>query len=191
MPQAAVVAPAPHRLVILDRDGVINHESPSFIRSTDDWIPIAGSIKAIADLTSAGFVVYVATNQSGVGRGLYTAATLNLIHEQMELVVGRAGGRIAGIFTCPHHPDDGCDCRKPKPGLLRQIEAATGASLLAVPAIGDSARDLEAALAVGARPILVRTGNGTKTELDWRGQPKIEIFDNLAAAAAALIGEVR
>lgn len=175
------------RLVVLDRDGVINRESKNFIRSPAEWVPLPGSLEAIAALTAAGFAVVVASNQSGVGRGLFTAATLAQIHARMTGAVEAAGGRLAGIFFCPHGPDEGCDCRKPKPGLLRQVEAAFGTSLVGVPAIGDSARDLAAAQAVGARPILVRTGNGRETEATLAAGSGIAVFDDLAAAAAALL----
>jgi D-glycero-D-manno-heptose 1,7-bisphosphate phosphatase len=174
-------------LVVLDRDGVINRESDDFIRSPAEWIPLPGSLEAIAALTRAGFRVVVATNQSGVARGLFTAETLDRIHARMSDTIRDAGGRLDGIFHCPHGPDDGCECRKPRPGLLRQIEARFGQSLVGRPVIGDSRRDLEAAVAVGARPILVRTGNGRRTEAEWSGP--LEVYDDLAAAAAALIGE--
>jgi len=174
------------RLVILDRDGVINRESVHFIRSPDEWVPLPGSLRAIADLSRAGFTVVIASNQSGVGRGLFDAATLEAIHARMTAAIEAEGGRIAGIFVCPHAPGDGCDCRKPLPGLLLQIGRAFGCTLSGVPAIGDSERDLRAAQAVGARPILVRTGNGRETEQRLSGAEHIEVFDDLAAAAHAL-----
>jgi len=174
------------RLVVLDRDGVINAESPDFIRSPAEWLPLPGSLSAIAALTGAGFSVVVATNQSGVGRGLFSAEMLGRIHEKMQAAIAAAGGRLGGIFVCPHAPDAGCDCRKPKPGLMYQIERAFGCSLAGAPAVGDSERDLRAASAVGARPILVRTGNGRMTE-PLIGGEGVEIFDDLAAVARALI----
>jgi D-glycero-D-manno-heptose 1,7-bisphosphate phosphatase len=174
------------RLVILDRDGVINRESPDFIRTPDEWLPLPGSLEAIAELSRAGFEVIVATNQSGVGRGLFTAATLDAIHRKMMDAVAAAGGRLAGIFVCPHAPAADCDCRKPRPGLLRQIEAAFGCSLAGQPIVGDSERDLLAAQAVGARPILVRSGNGRDTESRLTDRSAVEIFDDLQAVAAAL-----
>jgi D-glycero-D-manno-heptose 1,7-bisphosphate phosphatase len=180
--------PAP-RLVVLDRDGVINRESPAFIRSPAEWLPLPGSLAAIAALTRGGFVVVVASNQSGVGRGLFTAATLDAIHERMRRQIEAAGGRLDGIFVCPHHPDDGCDCRKPRPGLLRQIEQHFGCSLAGRPVIGDSERDVRAAQAVGARSILVRTGNGRKTELALVPGDRVEVLDDLAAVAALLLAE--
>ncbi|MBM4221381.1 MAG: D-glycero-beta-D-manno-heptose 1,7-bisphosphate 7-phosphatase, partial [Gammaproteobacteria bacterium] len=139
------------RLVVLDRDGVINRESAAFIKSADEWLPLPGSLEAIAALHQAGFTVVVASNQSGVGRGLISPAALQEIHARMLAAVEQAGGKLAGIFFCPHLPGDNCSCRKPKPGLLLQIEAQFGCSLRGRPVIGDSARDLEAAQAVGAR----------------------------------------
>lgn len=177
------------RLVVLDRDGVINRESTEFIRTPEEWHPLPGSLAAIADLTAAGFSVVVASNQSGVGRGLFTADTLAAIHTRMTLAVESAGGRLAGIFVCPHRPEDSCECRKPLPGLLRQIEATFGVALRSQPAIGDSYRDLEAAWQVGARAMLVRTGNGLETEQRLGAGAAVEVFPNLAAAAALLISE--
>ena len=179
------------RLVILDRDGVVNRESKDFIRSPAEWIPLPGALEAIAALTAGGFAVVVASNQSGVGRGLFTAATLAAINTRMTAEVEQAGGRLAGIFVCPHAPEDGCSCRKPKPGQLRQVEADFGVDLAGVPAVGDSERDLQAAQAVGARAILVRTGNGRETEARLAGAAGIEVFDNLAAVAGALLERAR
>ena len=179
------------RLVVLDRDGVINRESPDFIRSPDAWQPLPGSLQAIAELSRAGFSVVVASNQSGVGRGLFSTATLADIHDRMVNAIEGSGGVLAGIFVCPHRPEDQCDCRKPRPGLLRQIEARFGGSLAGEPVIGDSARDLEAARRVGARAILVRTGNGAATEKHLRFQTAVEVYPDLAAVAAALIMERR
>jgi D-glycero-D-manno-heptose 1,7-bisphosphate phosphatase len=181
----------PARLIVLDRDGVINRESSSFIRSPAEWLPLPGSIQAIADLTAAGFAVVVATNQSGVGRGLFTAATLSAIHARMTSTVEAAGGRLAGIFFCPHRPEDQCECRKPRPGLMRQIEAQFGTSLRGRPVIGDSYRDLEAAWEVAARAMLVRTGNGVVTEKRLDADAPVEVFADLAEAAALLITEKR
>jgi D-glycero-D-manno-heptose 1,7-bisphosphate phosphatase len=177
------------RLVILDRDGVVNRESRDFIRSPDEWVPLPGALAAIAALTAAGFTVVIASNQSGVGRGLFTAATLEAIHAKLHAAVRAAGGQVDRIFTCPHAPDEGCDCRKPKAGLFDQVAAAYGTSLAGVPAIGDSGRDLVAARAAGARPILVRTGNGREAEAALPAGEPVEVFDDLAAAARALTGE--
>lgn len=177
------------RLVILDRDGVINHDSPDFIKSPDEWRPLAGSLEAVRALHEAGYTVTVATNQSGIARGLFDLATLEAIHTRMRAAVEAAGGRIAIIAFCPHHPDEGCRCRKPATGLLDDIAAKLGVSLAGVPFIGDSLRDIEAARAAGARPLLVLTGAGedTRAALDGIGMP--EIFDDLAAAATLLAGE--
>jgi D-glycero-D-manno-heptose 1,7-bisphosphate phosphatase len=181
---------APARLVVLDRDGVINEDSGEFIKSVAEWRPIEGSVEAIAALTRAGFRVAVVTNQSGVGRGLFTEQTLEAIHARMSAAVREAGGEIAGVYYCPHHPDAGCDCRKPKTALLRRLERDLGVSLERVPFIGDRISDVDAADAVGARAILVRTGTGAATAraLGARG---IEVFADLAAAARALIAESR
>lgn len=177
------------RLVVLDRDGVINRESGDFIRSPDEWVPLPGAAEAIARLTAAGYSVVVATNQSGVGRGLFSLDTLAAIHRKMTATIEAAGGRLTGIFVCAHAPGEGCDCRKPLPGLMHQIEAAYGVRLAGRPAVGDSARDLRAAQAVGARAILVRTGNGRQTEAQLANEPGIEVYDDLAAVAAVLCGE--
>jgi D-glycero-D-manno-heptose 1,7-bisphosphate phosphatase len=175
-------------LVVLDRDGVINRESAEFIKSADEWLPLPGSLEAIAALSRAGFTIVVATNQSGVGRGLISATALDEIHNHMVHGVEQAGGKLAGIFFCPHRPEENCSCRKPKPGLLQQIEARFGCSLMGRPVIGDSERDLQAAEAMAARAILVRTGNGIETERKIGSGRKVEIFDDLASAASALIG---
>ncbi len=187
------MTPAPQsragKVVILDRDGVINRESVHFIRSPAEWIPLPGSLQAIADLTRAGFAVVVATNQSGVGRGLFSAETLAEIHRHMTAAVEAQGGRLAGIFVCPHAPQDNCDCRKPRPGLLRQVAAAFGGSLAGTVVVGDSERDIRAAQAVGARPVLVRTGNGRDTEAHLAPGERLEVYDDLAAVALVLTQE--
>jgi D-glycero-D-manno-heptose 1,7-bisphosphate phosphatase len=174
------------KLVILDRDGVINHDSPSFIKSPDEWEPIPGSLEAIARLNHAGYHVVLATNQSGVGRGLFDMATLNAIHEKMVRALAQVGGRIDAIFYCPHAADAGCECRKPKPGMLRSIGDRFDTDLAGVPAVGDSGRDLEAAVAVGAAPILVRTGKGLKTIATGDLPPGTRVFDDLAAVSRML-----
>ena len=180
--------------VILDRDGVINADSDHFIKNLDEWRPLPGSIDAIARLCRAGFQVAVATNQSGVGRGLIAPEALAAMHRELERLVVAAGGRIAGIFFCPHVPEDGCDCRKPRPGLLHSIATQFAIALAGIPAIGDSLRDLEAALAVGCEPILVRTGNGLATERALASHPNarlhsVVVLDDLTAAADFLIAE--
>ncbi len=175
------------RLVILDRDGVINYDSDQFIKSPEEWRPIPGSLEAIASLTQAGYRVVVASNQSGVGRGLLDMATLNAIHGKMHGLLARVGGRIDAVFFCPHAADSRCACRKPKPGMLQEIAMRYRVDLRGVPVIGDSLRDLQAASAVGALPILVRTGKGRLT-LEAGGLPeRTRIFDDLAAAVQALL----
>jgi D-glycero-D-manno-heptose 1,7-bisphosphate phosphatase len=175
-------------LVILDRDGVINRDSNAFIKNTEEWQPLPGSIEAIAALAAAGFTLAVASNQSGIARGLFSQAALDAMHQKMLALIDAAGGRINKIVICPHSPDDDCDCRKPRPGLLEQLSAYFETSLAGVPVIGDALRDLEAAAAVGARPILVRSGKGTKTEAALPERfANIPIYDDLAAAARALI----
>lgn len=171
------------RLVLIDRDGVINRDSDEYIKRVEEWLPLPGSLEAIAALTRAGFDVIVITNQSGVGRGLLTEQTLAEIHAAMRAAVEAAGGRIAGIFHCPHRPDEGCDCRKPRPGLLHQAARAFGVPLTGVAFIGDKASDVEAALAAGARPILVGPGGGEA------GTAPVERYPDLAAAARELIRE--
>lgn len=171
------------KLVILDRDGVINYDSAQFIKSPQEWKPLPGSLEAIARLTQWGFRVIVATNQSGVGRGLFDMSTLNAIHDRMIKEVSQAGGRIDAIFFCPHAADSPCACRKPKPGLLLEIAARYNADLRGVPVIGDSLRDLQAAAAAQAQPVLVLTGKGEKTR-DCPDLPEgTLIFPNLAAVA--------
>ncbi len=174
------------KLVILDRDGVINHDSDRFIKSPDEWQPLPGSLEAIARLTQWGYRVVVATNQSGVGRGLFDMDTLNAIHDKMVKAVALAGGRIDAIFFCPHAADSTCECRKPRPGMLREISQRYNTKLDGVPAIGDSLRDLQAAVAVAAQPILVLTGKGMKTHEHPDLPPATRVFPDLAAAAAHL-----
>jgi D-glycero-D-manno-heptose 1,7-bisphosphate phosphatase len=175
------------KLVILDRDGVINHDSPSYIKSPDEWRPIARSLDAIARLTQADYRVVVATNQSGVGRGLFDMATLNAVHDKMHRAVGQAGGRIDAVFYCPHAMEANCGCRKPKPGLLEDIGRRFNTSLKDVPCIGDQLRDLQAAAAVGAQPILVLTGKGAKTQREGGLPPGTRVYADLADAVTSLV----
>ncbi len=154
---------ASQNLVILDRDGVINYDSDEYIKSPEEWIAIPGSLEAIARLTRSGIAVAVATNQSGIARGLFNEHTLTLIHKKMLEAVHNAGGEIAGIFYCPHHPNENCNCRKPEPGLIAQIGVGLNINTSKVPFVGDSIRDLEAAIAGGCHPILVKTGKGQKS----------------------------
>ena len=174
------------KLIILDRDGVINHDSDQYIKSPEEWKPIAGSLEAIARLTQWGYCVVVATNQSGVGRGFFDMDTLNAIHDKMTKAVSQAGGRIDAVFYCTHTNADECDCRKPKPGMLADIGARYNVPLAAVPVIGDSLRDLQAAVAAGAQPMLVLTGKGNKTAGDPDLPPGTPLFADLAAAVAHL-----
>ena len=174
------------KLVILDRDGTINEDSDNYIKSPLEWKPIPGSLEAIARLTQGGWRIVVATNQSGIARGLFDMATLNAIHAEMHRAVGQAGGRIDAVFFCPHAADSHCECRKPKPGLLREISARMGVELEGVPMIGDSLRDVEAAAAVGARPWLVLTGKGRKTREAGDLPAGTEVAADLGAIAARL-----
>ena len=174
------------KLIVLDRDGTINHDSEQYIKSPLEWKPIPGSLEAIARLTHAGWRVVVATNQSGIARGLFDMSTLNAIHAEMHRVVALAGGRIDAVFFCPHAADSNCECRKPRPGLLLEIAKRLNVGMAGVPLAGDSLRDLEAAAAVGARPLLVLTGKGRNTRATGGLPVGTEAFDDLAAIAAKL-----
>ncbi len=177
------------RLVVLDRDGVINQDSDAFVKSADEFIPLPGSIEAIASLSQSGFTVAVASNQSGLARGLFDRRALRAMHRKLRRLVDRQGGRIDRIVVCPHGPGDGCDCRKPASGLLRRLGRHYGITMQDVPVIGDSLRDLQAAASVDARPVLVRTGNGAKTEAGLPAElADTDVFDDLAAAARSLTG---
>lgn len=175
------------KLIVLDRDGVINHDSEQFIKSPDEWRPIPGSLEAIARLNHAGYRVVVATNQSGVGRGLFDMGTLNAIHEKMHRALAQVGGRIDAVFFCPHTADSSCECRKPRPGLLREAGRRFNAEMSGVPAIGDGLRDLQAAEAVGAQPMLVLTGKGERTLREGAFPKNTVIFPDLAFAVSALL----
>lgn len=178
----------PKSIIVLDRDGVINRDSEDYIKSPDEWIPIPGSLEAISLLHRAGYRVVVATNQSGLARGLFDEITLARIHQKMVDLVEAEGGYIEGVFYCPHGPDDGCDCRKPRAGLLRKIGSEFQTDLANCYLIGDSLRDLQAASSAGLLPILVRTGKGTETEshLFETGLPDIPVFDDLLDAVMNL-----
>jgi D-glycero-D-manno-heptose 1,7-bisphosphate phosphatase len=175
------------KLVILDRDGVINYDSHDFIKSPDEWRPIPGSLEAIARLNHAGYQVVLATNQSGVGRGLFEVSTLNAIHDRMHRALAQIGGRIDAIFFCPHAQDANCACRKPKAGLLEEIAHRFNVDLKGVPTIGDSLRDVQAAATVGAEPMLVLTGKGEQTRIAGGLPPQTQIYTDLAAAARAIV----
>ncbi len=175
------------KLIILDRDGVVNYDSDQFIKSPDEWKPIPGSLEAIARLNQAGFRVVLATNQSGVGRGLFDMAMLNTIHDKMHKALAQAGARIDALFFCPHAADSDCGCRKPKPGMFQEIGVRFNMSLAGVPCIGDSLRDLQAAAAAGGQPILVLSGKGRAT-LEKGGLPEgTLIFDDLGDAVRHVI----
>ena len=174
-------------LVILDRDGVINQDSTRHIRSPEEWIPIPGSLDAIARLNRAGFRVVVATNQSGLARRLFDIETLIRIHETMQHQLAEIGGHVDAIFVCPCHPKDNCDCFKPNPGMLLDISERLRMPLDNVPYIGDKLIDVQAARAAGARPFLVKTGNGKKTLRSKQNLDDVEVFEDLAKAADALI----
>lgn len=175
------------KLIVLDRDGVINYDSDQFIKSPDEWRPVPGSLEAIARLNHAGYRVVVSTNQSGIGRGLFDMGMLNAIHEKMHKALAQAGGRLDAIFFCPHTADSRCECRKPKAGMLIEIGKRFNVELTGVPVIGDSLRDLQAAEAVGAQPMLVLTGKGEKTLRDGNFPKNTVIFPDLAFAVSALL----
>jgi len=187
MPWSKNVSKNQPRYIVLDRDGVINEESDEYIKTPAEWTPLAGSLDAIAALTRAGFRMAVATNQSGVGRGLYTVEMLESIHKKMFASIDAAGGKIDAVFFCPHLPTDACDCRKPKPGLLLEVAKLFDCAPASLQIIGDSIRDLQAAQSVGAKSILVRTGYGQKSEKLLPSDSAIQVFDNLADAASDLI----
>ena len=177
------------RWIILDRDGVINQDSDEFVKSLDEFILLPGSAQAIANLSKAGYQVTVATNQSGIARGYYSLDVLALMHERLRAEVAALGGEIAEIAFCPHGPDDGCECRKPKPGMYQTLSNKLNLPLTGVPVIGDSLRDLQAAQQVNGQPILVRTGKGERTIAKGDGLEGIAVFDDLAAAVDALLKE--
>lgn len=169
------------KLVILDRDGVINKDSDEYIKSPEEFVAIEGSCHAIVRLKQAGYYVVIATNQSGVGRGLFDIETLNKIHLKLHNKMASMGVNIDGIFFCPHHPDDNCDCRKPKPGLFYEISQRFKIDLESAIAVGDSLRDIQAAKIAGALPVLVRTGKGAQTVRKKTGLEGVPVYRNLAA----------
>ena len=175
------------KLAILDRDGVINYDSDFYIKSPAEWQPIPGSIDAIARLNQNGFRVAVATNQSGIGRGLFDMATLNAINDKMMEMVFRHGGRIDALFFCPHTAVEECNCRKPRTGMFEEIAARFHTDLKGLPVVGDSLKDLQAAEAVGAQPILVLTGKGEHTRAEGGLPRRTLVFDDLAEAARHII----
>lgn len=167
-------------LIILDRDGVINEDSDDYIKSPDEWQPIAGSLEAITKLSQNGCQVVIATNQSGIGRKLFTIETLNAIHMKMKTQLSLFGGVIDAIFFCPHLPKEDCSCRKPKPGLYNNISERLRIPLNKVYCVGDKMTDIKAIQSAGGKPVLVRTGKG-QSEIDQGLVPEgIPIYDNLA-----------
>jgi D-glycero-D-manno-heptose 1,7-bisphosphate phosphatase len=175
------------KTIILDRDGVINFDSPYYIKSPDEWNAIPGSLEAIATLNQAGYRVIIATNQSGIARGYYDLTILNQIHEKLHRELALVGGHIDEIFFCPHHPDEHCTCRKPQPGMLYQIRDKYALDLTTTYFIGDSATDVEVSHAAGCIPILVLTGNGKKTVEKFAHSHHIPTFENLAAAVQFIL----
>lgn len=175
------------KFVILDRDGVINQEGPDHVRSPEEWLPIPGSLEAIARLNKAGYRVFVSTNQSGIARGYFDIETLSLIHKKMQDMLAELGGKVEMVLFCPHGPADDCSCRKPKPGMLHDLEQRLGSSLVGVPFVGDALRDLQAGIAVGAHPVLVLTGKGQLTLEENKGMDFPDVYENLAAFADAWI----
>ena len=174
------------KFIILDRDGVINHDSEQFIKSPDEWRPIDGSLEAIARLNQWGWRVVVASNQSGIGRGLFGMDTLNAIHDKMVKSLAQVGGRLDAIFFCPHSADSTCECRKPRPGMFLQIAERFNVDLKGVPVVGDSLRDLQAGMAVGCAPYLVLTGKGKKTHESADLPAETLIYPDLATVVADL-----
>ena len=175
------------KLVILDRDGVINQDSDQFIKNTTEWKPIPGSLEAIAKLNHAGYHVVVASNQSGIGRGLLDMGALNAINDKMYRVLAQVGGRIDALFYCPHAAEANCDCRKPKPGMFIDIAQRFNVDLAGVPSVGDSLRDLQAAATAGAQPILVLTGKGAKTKTAGGLPEGTPVFADLAEAVRHIV----
>ena len=177
------------KLAILDRDGVINQDSDAFVKNPDEWIALPGSLQAIARLSRANWRVVIASNQSGIARGHFSMDTLNAIHAKLRKELAHAGGVVDAIFICPHGPDDGCGCRKPKPGMFLDISSRYDMDLKGVPAVGDSLRDLQAAAQAGCSPWLVLTGNGKKTLAKGDLPPGTHVADDLAAVADAWLSK--
>ncbi|QEY11411.1 D-glycero-beta-D-manno-heptose 1,7-bisphosphate 7-phosphatase [Cellvibrio sp. KY-YJ-3] len=188
------------KLIILDRDGVINHDRDDYVKSADECVPIEGSIAAIVRLNKAGFTVVIATNQAGLAKGHFELEDLEAMHEKITRLVEEQGGELGGIFYCPHHPDDKCKCRKPMPGMLDAIEAEFNTSVESSYFIGDSLRDLQAAITKACKPVLVRTGNGIKTlaqladaklqtDAPLLSPDQVQVFDNLATAVDFILAE--
>lgn len=177
------------KVIILDRDGVINHDSDAYIKSAEEWRPIEGSLEAIARLNHRGYTVAVASNQSGLARGYFNIEALTAMHKKMDDKLAKIGGRVDAIFYCPHAPKDGCSCRKPKPGMLLEIGQRFNVSLKDVIFIGDSVTDIKAASNAHAKAMLVRTGKGLKAEkiLQIEGGKPVPVFDDLASAVTSIL----
>ncbi|NOR43095.1 MAG: D-glycero-beta-D-manno-heptose 1,7-bisphosphate 7-phosphatase [Gammaproteobacteria bacterium] len=177
------------KLIVLDRDGVINHDSDDFIKSADEWLPIDGSLDAISRLNHSGYTVVIAANQSGLARGYFDIEAFTAIHKKLDDMLAKIGGRIDAVFYCPHGPDDACDCRKPKPGMLLAIGQRFNVPLKDVIFIGDSVSDINAAKNAHAKAVLVRTGKGVKAEkiLQSASKSSVPVYDNLASAVTALL----
>ncbi|HEY0906955.1 MAG TPA: D-glycero-beta-D-manno-heptose 1,7-bisphosphate 7-phosphatase [Methylophilus sp.] len=175
------------KLVILDRDGVINRDSATFIKSPSEWVPIPGSLEAIALLNQQGYRVAVATNQSGIARGYFDMATLNAIHDKMHKALAQVGGRIDAVFYCPHAADAHCDCRKPNTGMLEEIGRRFNIELTKVPGVGDALRDLQAFAKAGCQPYLVKTGKGEETYNLSEVPAHTIVVDDLAAAVQRIL----
>jgi len=177
------------KVIVLDRDGVINHDSDAYIKSKEEWQPIDGSLEAIARLNHGGYIVVVASNQSGIARGYFDIEALSAMHKKMDDLLSKVGGQVDAVFYCPHGPNDGCSCRKPRPGMLLEIGQRFNVPLKEVVFIGDSVSDLKAASNAHAIPMLVRTGKGIKAEKILLAECKesIPVFDDLASAVTAIL----
>jgi len=177
------------KLIVLDRDGVINHDSDDYIKSPDEWQPIDGSLEAIARLNHAGYIVAIASNQSGLARGYFDMEVLTAMHKKMDELLAKIGGRIDAVFYCPHGPGDACQCRKPKPGMLLDIGQRFNVPLKQVIFVGDSISDINAANNAHAKAVLVRTGKGIKAEkiLQSENKSSIPVYDDLASAVTAIL----
>ena len=173
--------------IILDRDGVINYDSDFYIKSPDEWIPIPGSLEAIAQLNRAGYRVLIATNQSGIARGYYDLETLDLIHEKFINLLAQVGGYVEEIFFCPHHPDDHCYCRKPQPGLFHKMQEKYPLDFSSLFFVGDNLSDVQVAKVVGCTPLLVLTGKGEKMLQDNPDLQSVNVFPDLAAAVQFIL----
>jgi D-glycero-D-manno-heptose 1,7-bisphosphate phosphatase len=177
------------KLIIIDRDGVINEDSDAYIKSPEEWIPLEGSLEAIARLNRAGYTVTVASNQSGLSRGYFDLKTLSAMHRKMDSLLAEQGGHVDAVFYCPHGPKDDCDCRKPMPGLLSEISKRFQTELDNVFFVGDTLSDIKAAITANAKPVLVKTGKGDKTEklLQENGFSDVPVYKNLAKAVDAIL----